>query len=739
MIECSKCGSENHFDGAAFCKRCGAELSAKVAVEVIAEPSQLNKTEKIRLKNKPAEQPVESTGEEFTVEDVSDPEETAAELKKLSPSSQEGGIDKLLSLYGSDGPVENAQSTIEDNTEDTPSLGIETASDYLLREQSQREISLPQPAVEPVQAVEQPVVKSVDKLSEIQSKLTQIDDPEPEVKNPMGSPKRKAVESAVPADEKSRLLESLNKSLHIEPQPEPVKPVEHYRDPMSSSNTPEQEPFQANSEVIETPALPETGSATAALEPELSVPTIPVVQIRGHKLTLPNNVRMLPGDRLIHNDQEYVVRKGAIDRRSWVLGGVLAAVLVTVMIIQSLTAPAPMKATLFGVVTNSETSEVLAGISVSIPQINASTVTDEHGVFKFASVPDGRYDVKVEGGLYEARFFPVVIQNNQSDIVYGSVNPILPQSTTSSLTSRPAPVESVPSEEQPELGTLKIHCNVPDATVLLDGKMLGKISQTFKRLKPGARNFVIRADGYQEIAQVVNIVGGETTELTANLLALADDKPVEYTADDFFDQAESLFREQKYIEAVGYYTLALAKNSSMVKSYLRRAEAHLQAGKRLNARADYRSAADLYINSAMYSQAIFCYDKIIEFQPDASDAFSLRGWAKISAGDYDNGLADLQKALSFMPDDQQALFDVGKAYYVTNRYKDAEKILKKIRKHGDESPEIYGYLALTELAQGDESDARKAYDSFRKVATSAQLARMSTQSGWQRLTALAGN
>ncbi len=47
MIECSKCGSENHFDGAAFCKRCGAELSAKVAVEVIPEPNQLNQTEKI--------------------------------------------------------------------------------------------------------------------------------------------------------------------------------------------------------------------------------------------------------------------------------------------------------------------------------------------------------------------------------------------------------------------------------------------------------------------------------------------------------------------------------------------------------------------------------------------------------------------------------------------------------------------------------------------------------------------
>ena len=73
MIECSKCGSENHFDGAAFCKRCGAELSAKVAVEVIPEPNQLNQTEKIHIKGKAAAIEPVSASEEFTVEDVSDP------------------------------------------------------------------------------------------------------------------------------------------------------------------------------------------------------------------------------------------------------------------------------------------------------------------------------------------------------------------------------------------------------------------------------------------------------------------------------------------------------------------------------------------------------------------------------------------------------------------------------------------------------------------------------------------
>ncbi len=735
MIECSKCGSENHFDGAAFCKRCGAELSAKVAVEVIPEPNQLNQTEKIRIKGKSAAVETASSSEEFTVEDVSDPEDKAEELKRLSPSTQEGGIDKLLTLYGNDSPIEQAQSDVEDDAAETKSLGIESASDYLLREQPT--VDLGQSTTTPV--IDKPTGQHLDKLTEIQAKLTHIDDNEPEIKNPMGSPKSKTVASAVPVDEKHRLLDSLNKSLHNEPLSSLQNSVTQSRKTESTFATVSTDSSRTDNVILQNQQSEAVTMEETVVVPEPIVPTTPVAYIRGNKLTFPNNTRMLPGDRVVHNDREYVVRPGAIDKRSWILGGILAAVLVIIMIVQSLTAPEPMKATLFGVATNSETNEVLAGISVSIPQLNISTVTDEHGVFKFAGVADGRYDVKFEGELYEARFFPIIIQNNQSDILYGTVTPLLPKSSRTSTPTRSVTVASVPSDDQPEYGTLKIQCNVADASVLLDGKTLGKTSQVFKRLKPGTRNIVIQADGYQEIAQVVNVVAGQTTELTANLLSLNDNKPVEYTADDFFEQAEVLFGEQKYIEAVGYYTLALAKNSSMVKSYLRRAEAHLQAGKPLNARADYRSAADLYINSGMYNQAIACYDKIISFQPDASDAFSLRGWAKIAVGDFDNGLSDLQKVLNFSPEDQQAQFDLGKAYYITNRYKDAEKILKKIRKNGDEYPEIYGYLALTELAQGDESDARKAYDSFRKVASSGQIARMSTQSGWQRLTALAGN
>ena len=132
-----------------------------------------------------------------------------------------------------------------------------------------------------------------------------------------------------------------------------------------------------------------------------------------------------------------------------------------------------------------------------------------------------------------------------------------------------------------------------------------------------------------------------------------------------------------------------------MQAYLRRAEANEASNKTMNARADFRSAADVYLHSNRFAEAINCYDKIIAMAPNASDAYQLRGWAKISSGNYDGGLKDLEKALSFNKDDTQSQFEYGKALYITNNYKESEKILKKIRKYGDDSPEIYAYLALT--------------------------------------------
>ena len=215
MIECSKCGSENHFDGAAFCKNCGSQLQARVAVEVADPSSQLNDTAKIPTTNTKAKKADVLANEEFTVEDVTDPADKDAEIQKLSPSAPDGGIDKLLSLYGNDEPIEEAQASDGDGALETTSLGIESASDFLLRQQTTAAVS-PQNVQ---QKVEKEVAKPVDKISEIQSKLTQIEDKDQEVKNPLGGPSRKKKEANVSKDEKDRLISSLSRSLHNETVP----------------------------------------------------------------------------------------------------------------------------------------------------------------------------------------------------------------------------------------------------------------------------------------------------------------------------------------------------------------------------------------------------------------------------------------------------------------------------------------------------------------------------------------
>lgn len=728
MIECSKCGSANHFDGAVFCKNCGERLGQAVAVDVAERPQDA-------LTQEPAEQPKPSQQPEaeadFTVEDVADPE--AATPPADRPAGDGTGIDKLLSLYGNESKVEAAKSLDDPESGERTSLGIESASDFLMRTQTDSNSEPQEPEAQEPKRQPSAVTKTPE---EIMSRLKPLKDDD-ELPPPPPA-------EGVSEIDKGRLLDSLSKTLRSDAAPESESSAAS--DPEAAATAPVRATrddavadAEAAAESDDNVVADSQAIAIAVPEPALPNHRQPAVILRGQSLTVPKPTLLRPGDQVTIAGQEFVVKAGSIDRRKWIIGGAAALLVIALVAMKLFSTPALPKATVFGVVTNSESDEVLAGISVSIPQLNLMTVTDEHGVFKFTGLANGRYDVKMDGELFEERYFPLVVQNNQSDIMYGSVTPILPQTRRSQTTAQPVATTPIQPDDQPEYGGLKINCNVADAGIYLDGKLAGKAGQSLKRIRPGNRALEVRAEGYVSYVQPIVIAEGETQELVVTLEDARPSAPAEYTAQDFFTQAETLFGEQQYVEAVGYYTLALAKDNTMVKAYLRRAEAHLAAGKKLNARADYRSAADLYLNAGQYAQAIGCYDKIIAFQPDAADAYTLRGWARIASGNYDGGTADLEKSLSFSPEDKQAQIDVGKAYYMVGRYKDAEKVLKKLKKFGDESPEIYGYLALSHLAMGNEGEARKTYEQFRKAASSSVVARMSTESGWQRLTALAGN
>lgn len=717
MIECGKCGTANHFDGAMFCKNCGAELSSRVAVKVVDEPARVHdKTQPIVTQSDTGEEQSET---DFVVTDL--PIDDVEAKRSDSEQPLGGGFDRLLKRFEIDQAAKALPEDAMEPAQLSSELGIESPTDYLMREQQEAPENVSEiavPTVEP--AVTSGVPAETMQLMNEPKSVSRID-----IKA------KHAGEHVVSDDDRDRLLNSLQKTLAEEDAAAAPQNQLH----LGSQQTMNRPVDIETANVVESPSAPETVEVGAVSRSFQTHPHQSVF-VRGHKLLFPDKARLVPGEMITCGNQQYLIKKGSIDRKQLILGGALGLIVIAVLLIIGFSGATVPKPALYGVVTNAETNEVLAGISVSIPQTGASTVTDEAGMFTFPGLPDGRYDVKIEGTLYEAQMMPTSIVNGESKMLHGALSPLLSQGTTYASTTPRSTNENVVNSG-PLFGALKVKCSVSDAMVLVDGKAIGSANQTFKRVTPGTHTVEVKREGYEDWSQQVKIDENETTTLTVSLTEAKAAGPVEYTANDFFQQAEALLAEKNYTEAIGYYTLALAKDNSLVQAYTRRAEANEASNKTMNARADFRSAADLYLHSNRFADAVTCYDKIIEISPNASDAYQLRGWAKISSGNYDGGLKDLEKALSFNKDDTQSQFEYGKALYITNNYKESEKILKKIRKYGDDSPEIYAYLALTYLAQGSESDARKNYEAFTKRANSSQVARMTTESGWQRLTATA--
>jgi len=89
---------------------------------------------------------------------------------------------------------------------------------------------------------------------------------------------------------------------------------------------------------------------------------------------------------------------------------------------------------------------------------------------------------------------------------------------TSADPSRLMVLQIVMSEED-YLGWLEIKSNVPGAEIYLDDKNVGAIGKTpfSGNFKPGKHKVWIRADGYDEVENDIEIIAGETHEINATL------------------------------------------------------------------------------------------------------------------------------------------------------------------------------------------------------------------------------
>jgi tetratricopeptide (TPR) repeat protein len=439
---------------------------------------------------------------------------------------------------------------------------------------------------------------------------------------------------------------------------------------------------------------------------------------------------------VIYDGLQYELRATRSDKKTYLLVGAFALIVFLALIIRGLGSGDTVPATLFGVLTNASDSTVVRDATVSIPKLGLSAETGSDGVFAIEGIEVGKYQLRVQADSFATAYFPIEIESSKGTLLLGSLIPLI---TASDSTDEETEEDTQPTKpKRPRYGTLRVKTNVDSAEIVVNGKFLGTGNSTFKRMKLGKHLLSMQCSGYLPFEKRIEIKRGEITDVVA---ILEEDKPAEreYSAAEYMEQAEELFKQGNYVEAIGYFTLAIAKDKTLARAYRRQAEANIKLGRKLNAQADLLAAARLYTEGGKFKDAIACYDRILAFIPGAATVYQRRGWAKIFSGNFDAGLADLEHGLDLDSDNWLARFQYGKALYFTSNYKESEKQLKKIRRRAEEMPLIVAYLALAYLGRGDESDARKYYEKFMEHASPSDIRMMENEAAWQQLTTLAAS
>ncbi|HEY9466080.1 MAG TPA: PEGA domain-containing protein [Vicinamibacterales bacterium] len=83
--------------------------------------------------------------------------------------------------------------------------------------------------------------------------------------------------------------------------------------------------------------------------------------------------------------------------------------------------------------------------------------------------------------------------------------PIAPRAARKPATAAEA---SAPDATAPELGTLRIEADVPNAQVFLDRQFIGNAPVTAEHVKPGTHTLNVSAEGFDSVAQTLDVEPG---------------------------------------------------------------------------------------------------------------------------------------------------------------------------------------------------------------------------------------
>jgi tetratricopeptide (TPR) repeat protein len=322
----------------------------------------------------------------------------------------------------------------------------------------------------------------------------------------------------------------------------------------------------------------------------------------------------------------------------------------------------------------------------------------------------------------------------------------------------------------PVYGQLSVN-STPAAQVFLNDKVKGATPLTLDNLTPGTYTLKLTQEGYQDWQQKINIVTGETTQITAPLsLIPKKEEPVPEEKDtayqQFFQQGKNYYDGGLYPEAIPLFLKALDIDNTDW-------ELHYYLGKTYQELAIYDSAIDCYkkaiglnpqeylpyfslgyvynkvelyneaidaykkaislnpkpdifytrigiacYNARLYSEAIKHHKKAISINPIDTTSYAYLGDIYLESGLYDLALESYRQAIRIDAINEETHFKMGQTYYESGNYPEAANSFKQALRINPTHTRAYHFLGLTYVALGDKELATKQYEILKNLDAS---------------------
>lgn len=393
-------------------------------------------------------------------------------------------------------------------------------------------------------------------------------------------------------------------------------------------------------------------------------------------------------------------------------GSILGAIFL--IFIFSLFSPAEKEGKIFGLVMN-QNKDFIPSALVTIKELDKKITTNSAGFFLFEKIPQGIYTLEVSSDGYQIFAERVTVKNKATTtlplILIPKETISLAQTESSSLEENQKGELSFETEE---FGGLKVESNVPEVLVFFDSKLLGSGNKIYKDLPAGKHTLRLRKEGYADWVNKITIKNNTITKLKIELSpSFASSENFE----NFLERGVKEFEEKNYAGAIENFNQAQGLNPQSGFSFLYRGKAYLELGEKRKALLDFFKSAKLFEEQSDFSNAIECYNYLIESAPSNPSFYYQRGWDYLQLKEYELSISDLKKTIEEDPIFYPGYLSLGDAYYLKGEYKEAVKNYLLAKDKNPNNKEVYEGLTKAFFALKDKDKTKKSYEKFVELSS----------------------